>query len=164
MICSHTFFVALARYGICRLWSNYGRKKVRYKIFYVWIYLAVQECCCLNFLLCVAFQKSDRFVNFFAVLYACARVWDWLCCKILIFNVVSLFISNQTETYVARNRRSPDASPASFSSHAIDASLAEKRIITEMGPKACVMEEPCRLHATNQRKYREQPDWTDILR
>lgn len=75
-----------------------------------------------------------------------------------------VFVSLFTETYVARNRRSPDASTASFSTQAIDAALAEKRIITEMGEKACVLEEPCRLHATNQRKYREQPDWSDILR
>uniref|UniRef100_A0A336KEK5 CSON008555 protein n=1 Tax=Culicoides sonorensis TaxID=179676 RepID=A0A336KEK5_CULSO len=78
--------------------------------------------------------------------------------------VKRLAYSLNPQTYTARNRRSPDATQSSFSIQAIDASLAEKRIITEMGPKACVMEEPCRLHATNQRKYKEQPDWVDILR
>lgn len=86
--------------------------------------------------------------------------------KLIIFFISYkfLYIFFSIETYVARNRRSPDASTTSFSSQAIDAVLAEKRIINEMGPKACVLEEPCRLHATNQRKYREQPDWSDILR
>lgn len=43
-------------------------------------------------------------------------------------------------------------------------SLAEKQILTELGPKACVLEEACRFHAGRPRIDGEQPDWNNILR
>lgn len=42
--------------------------------------------------------------------------------------------------------------------------MAEKRILAEFGPKSCVLEEPCRIHAARPGKAGEQPDWNDILR
>lgn len=73
------------------------------------------------------------------------------------------------ETYQQRTRRSstPHVSHhlvSEISNRAIDDSLAEKRIVAELGPKACVLEEPCRIHAARPGKAGEQPDWNDILR
>lgn len=78
---------------------------------------------------------------------------------------------HQTETYQARSRRSSSfhthshlVSSADSPPHTIDISLAEKRIIDELGPKACVLEEPCMEHAMRPVRAGEQPDWNDILR
>lgn len=73
---------------------------------------------------------------------------------------------NSTETYQSRTRRSSSLHPDPYqiSSQAIDTTLAEKRIIEELGPKACVLEEPCRIHAARPGRAGDQPDWNDILR
>lgn len=78
----------------------------------------------------------------------------------------------QIETYQARTRRSTIfqqtadhlVNNPTISHQVIDESLAEKRILAELGPKACVLEEPCRIHAARNGKAGEQPDWNDILR
>lgn len=50
------------------------------------------------------------------------------------------------------------------SDSAINAAIAERQILSELGPKACIMEEPCKVHATRKAKRGAQPDWGDILR
>lgn len=72
-----------------------------------------------------------------------------------------LFLAIIPETYAARNRRSPGIE---FSQTAIDLTQAERKIISELGPKACVLEEPCRLHAIRKERTGDQPDWNNILR
>uniref|UniRef100_A0A1B0D6Q4 Uncharacterized protein n=1 Tax=Phlebotomus papatasi TaxID=29031 RepID=A0A1B0D6Q4_PHLPP len=69
----------------------------------------------------------------------------------------------QTETYQSRTRRSVEHGTDSYATVAIDVVQAEKRILSEFGPKACVLEEPCRIHAWKAVPG-EQPDWNDILR
>ncbi|KAJ6635269.1 hypothetical protein Bhyg_13854 [Pseudolycoriella hygida] len=82
--------------------------------------------------------------------------------------VKKLSYSLNPQTYQTRTRRSSqwivDSDFLNISKEAIDVSLAEKQILTELGPKACVMEEPCRFHAGRQRQNGEQPDWNNILR
>lgn len=51
-----------------------------------------------------------------------------------------------------------------YSSSAINVAIAERKILSELGPKACIIEEPCRIHAGRAAKIGEQPDWNDILR
>lgn len=47
---------------------------------------------------------------------------------------------------------------------AIDLAVAEKQIRTELGAKACVLEEPCRIHAARTgRQAGDEPDWPDVL-
>lgn len=46
----------------------------------------------------------------------------------------------------------------------VDADSAEKKILEEYGPKACVIEEPCKIHASRTGQAGAQPDWADILR
>lgn len=53
---------------------------------------------------------------------------------------------------------------SNISQQAIDISIAEKQILSDLGPKACILEEPCRLHAGRKGKSGSQPDWNDILR
>ncbi|KXJ76921.1 hypothetical protein RP20_CCG008669 [Aedes albopictus] len=52
---------------------------------------------------------------------------------------------------------------------AVDIAQAERRILHEFGPKACIEEEPCRLHAVRSTRTAAapgdyQPDWNDILK
>ena len=47
---------------------------------------------------------------------------------------------------------------------AVNVNLAERQILKELGPKACIMEEPCRIHANRKAKSGEQPEWDDILK
>lgn len=79
-----------------------------------------------------------------------------------------LLLATHPETYQTRTRRSPqwqiDPDFMNISKEAIDVSVAEKQILTELGPKACVLEEPCRFHAGRHRTSGEQPDWNNILR
>lgn len=74
---------------------------------------------------------------------------------------VQLMHSSFSETYMARTKRSAGFE---YSTYAIDIYQAERRILQEMGPKACVMEEPCRHHAARPTPKSEQPDWSDILK
>lgn len=60
-------------------------------------------------------------------------------------------------------RNAPDYS-GDYSESAINLAIAERQILNELGPKACIMEEPCKIHATRKAKRGAQPDWTDILR
>lgn len=80
-------------------------------------------------------------------------------------NVCFYFLA---ETYQSRSRRSP-SSPyphlvSSDETPVIDDEMAEKRILEELGPKACVLEEPCVTHASRAGRAGDQPDWNDILR
>lgn len=52
---------------------------------------------------------------------------------------------------------------------AVDVAQAERKILQEFGPKACIEEEPCRLHAVRSTRTTSapgdyQPDWNDILK
>ncbi|KAG4071259.1 hypothetical protein HA402_003963 [Bradysia odoriphaga] len=82
--------------------------------------------------------------------------------------VKKLSYSLSPQTYQTRSRRSTqwqiDPDFMNISKEAIDISSAEKQILTELGPKACVLEEPCRFHAGRHRTNGEQPDWSNILR
>lgn len=77
-----------------------------------------------------------------------------------------------TETYRSRNRRaalgflapSMAVGRDGFSNRALNVLVAEKQILKEFGPKACVLEEPCKFHAHRPAAKGEQPDWDDILR
>lgn len=51
-----------------------------------------------------------------------------------------------------------------ISEAAINAAISERQILHELGPKACILEEPCKLHAVRKAKRGSQPDWSDILR
>lgn len=82
-------------------------------------------------------------------------------CKTIFF-FCSIFI----ETYQSRVRRasldytlSDESAPPM-----IDVDNAEKKIMEEYGPKACVIEEPCKVHALRPGRAGAQPDWLDILR
>ncbi|CAD7082768.1 unnamed protein product [Hermetia illucens] len=76
--------------------------------------------------------------------------------------VKKLAYSLNPSTYRSRSRR--DASYSEVSDIAIDVSIAEKQIVAEFGPKACILEEPCRIHAARPGVRFQQPDWTEILR
>lgn len=73
-----------------------------------------------------------------------------------------LNIKNISETYKSRNRRDSDLEL--ISERAIDISLAEKQILSELGPKACILEEPCRIHANRKARTGAEPEWGNILR
>ncbi|XP_068149581.1 uncharacterized protein [Drosophila tropicalis] len=57
-----------------------------------------------------------------------------------------LAYSLNPSTYRSRSRREA-AHPL-----ALDAELAQKEILREFGPQACILEEPCRLHASRTRR------------
>ncbi|XP_055696568.1 uncharacterized protein LOC129797755 [Lutzomyia longipalpis] len=76
--------------------------------------------------------------------------------------VKKLAYSLNPQTYQSRTRRSIEHATNAYATVAIDATVAEKRILSEFGPKACVLEEPCRIHAWKSIPG-EQPDWNDIL-
>lgn len=65
---------------------------------------------------------------------------------------------------MVRNRRDVGNFNGEISESAINVAIAERQILNELGPKACIMEEPCRIHATRKAKRGAQPEWTDILR
>lgn len=70
-----------------------------------------------------------------------------------------------SETYQSRVRRaSLDYSSDESAPPMVDIDYAQKKIIDEYGPKACVIEEPCKLHALRPGQAGAQPDWIDILR
>ena len=78
-------------------------------------------------------------------------------------NQNNFFIILLLETY-GRRRRSTDDHETEYSEAAINLAIAERQILKELGPKACIMEEPCKIHARRIAKTGDQPDWTDILR
>lgn len=74
---------------------------------------------------------------------------------------------NITETYQSRVRRASldyDSSSHESAPPSIDIDYAEKKIVSEYGPKACIIEEPCKVHALRPGQAGAQPDWIDILR
>jgi hypothetical protein len=77
--------------------------------------------------------------------------------------VKKLAYSINPKTYMGRQRREASSYYGEISESAINLALAERQILNELGPKACVMEEPCRMHATRKAKRGSQPEWTDIL-
>lgn len=76
------------------------------------------------------------------------------------------------ETYQSRSRRETLASGGGaapteeeISRMAVDVAQAERKIQHEFGPKACIEEEPCRLHAVRTNRSDDyQPDWNEILK
>jgi hypothetical protein len=79
-----------------------------------------------------------------------------------IFNLLLL-----VGTYSGRSRRSSileSYEAGAFSDSTINLSIAERQILRELGPKACIIEEPCRIHANKRTKIGDQPDWENILR
>lgn len=65
---------------------------------------------------------------------------------------------------MGRSRRHVPDYNSELSVSAIQLSIAERQILNELGPKACIMEEPCRAHATRKARRGAQPEWSDILR
>jgi hypothetical protein len=65
---------------------------------------------------------------------------------------------------MGRSRRHVSDYYGEVSENAINVAIAERQILTELGPKACVMEEPCRMHSTRKARRGAQPEWNDILR
>ncbi|KAL7732940.1 hypothetical protein ACLKA6_002754 [Drosophila palustris] len=78
-----------------------------------------------------------------------------------------LAYSLSPNTYRSRSRR--DASHPL----ALDAELAQKEILREFGPRACILEEPCRVHASRPGSQRRplgdgravvHAPWAEVLR
>lgn len=71
-----------------------------------------------------------------------------------------------SETYQSRVRRASldYSSSDEIAPPSIDVDFAEKKILEEYGPKACVIEEACKLHSLRPGRVGAQPDWVDILR
>ncbi|CRK97907.1 CLUMA_CG011282, isoform A [Clunio marinus] len=78
--------------------------------------------------------------------------------------VKKLAYSINPRTYMGRSRRQANNyNDGDISISAINVAQAERQILAEFGPKACILEEPCRIHATRKAKRGAQPDWSDIL-
>lgn len=94
-------------------------------------------------------------------------VWCNSCVKKSVISMISIFFSfSLADTYKSRVRRaSLDYSSSEESvPPSVDIDLAQKKIIAEYGPKACVIEEPCKINALRPGRANAQPDWVDILR
>lgn len=66
---------------------------------------------------------------------------------------------------MGRSRRHAlDYYGSEVSETAINVAIAERQILNELGPKACILEEPCKIHAVRKAKRGAQPEWSDILR
>lgn len=65
---------------------------------------------------------------------------------------------------MSRSRRHTMEYHGELSETAINLAIAERQILNELGPKACILEEPCRMHATRKARRGSQPEWSDILR
>ncbi|XP_031623565.1 uncharacterized protein LOC116340941 [Contarinia nasturtii] len=80
--------------------------------------------------------------------------------------VKKLAYSVNPKTYQSRVRRaSLDYSLSDESMPPmVDIDYAQKKILDEYGPKACIIEEPCKDHSLRQGRAGAQPDWLDILR
>lgn len=65
---------------------------------------------------------------------------------------------------MGRHRRHAIDFDREISEAAINLSIAERQILSELGPKACIIEEPCRLQAVRRARRGTQPDWNNILR
>jgi len=131
----------------------------------------VLPCCCLNYLLIVfligladgpsktlaqmqpSFELPVQLVGF-PVIILSVRFTEF---------VRKLAYSLNPRTYMGRSRRHVRDFSVETSQAAINAAIAEKQILSDLGPKACVMEEPCKIHATRKAKRGAQPEWSDIL-
>lgn len=84
----------------------------------------------------------------------------------MLFPLFQFFSFTLADTYKSRVRRaSLDYSSSEESvPPSVDIDFAEKKIIAEYGPKACVIEEPCKINALRPGQANAQPDWVDILR
>jgi hypothetical protein len=137
-------------------------------------------CCCLNYVLVVfllgligttdkavaqqpSFELPVQLIGFPVIVMA-VRLTNF---------VKKLGYSLSPRTYMGRNRRSSSdysvessekETPTVYSDSAINLSIAERQILKELGPKACILEEPCKIHANRRAKFGDQPDWNDILR
>ncbi|XP_011187600.2 uncharacterized protein Slc9a3r1_3 [Zeugodacus cucurbitae] len=71
-----------------------------------------------------------------------------------------LAYSLNPNTYRTRSKREAATSAA------YDAELAQKEILREFGPRACILEEPCRLHASRPGRFgvQQHQAWNEILR
>ncbi|XP_067613055.1 uncharacterized protein [Eurosta solidaginis] len=71
-----------------------------------------------------------------------------------------LAYSLNPKTYRTRSKRYATTSAA------YDAELAQKEILREFGPRACIQEEPCRLHASRPSRFglQERPAWNEVFR
>lgn len=69
-------------------------------------------------------------------------------------------------TYMGRYRRHAldYNNPGEVSETAVNLAIAERQIVREFGPKACIVEEPCRHQAMRKSRRGTQPDWNNILR
>lgn len=65
---------------------------------------------------------------------------------------------------MGRSRRHALDYYGDVSETAINLAIAERQILNELGPKACIIEEPCRIHSMRKVRRGAQPDWNDILR
>lgn len=63
-----------------------------------------------------------------------------------------------SDTYRARSKR--DTAHLAY-----DAEYAQKEIQREFGQRACILEEPCRLHASRPgRASQTHPNWSEVFR
>lgn len=63
-----------------------------------------------------------------------------------------------SDTYRARSKR--DTALLAY-----DADIAQKEILREFGPRACILEEPCRIHASRPgRAPQTHLDWQEVFR
>lgn len=110
----------------------------------------------LNWMLSVHFRCSF-------LCYSANAVW---CISHSDSNFTHGFFFIFSETYQSRVRRASldYSSSDEIAPPMVDIDYAQKKIIDEYGQKACVIEEPCKLHALRPGRAGAQPDWMDILR
>lgn len=130
----------------------------------------VLPCCCLNYVLIIfligltdgpstavaqgpSFELPVQLVGF-PVIVLSVRFTNF---------VKKLAYSLNPRTYMGRYRRQAVYINDEVSDSAINAAIAERQILSELGPKACILEEPCKFHATRKARRGAQPDWSDIL-
>lgn len=75
------------------------------------------------------------------------------------FNIgIFWLISFIADTYRSRSKRETN-------NLAYDADYAQKEILREFGQRACILEEPCRLHASRPgRVSQTHPNWSEVFR
>lgn len=100
-------------------------------------------------------------------LLAIAQFLDYNYLRVLLHKQPQNFHTSFADTYRSRSRR--DASHPL----ALDAELAQKEILREFGPRACILEEPCRVHASRPGSQRRplgdgravvHAPWAEVLR
>jgi len=82
-----------------------------------------------------------------------------------ILRLMESFCESFVGTYMGRSRRhASNYFTEEVSEQAINTAIAERQILRELGPKACILEEPCKIHAHRKAPRGAQPDWNDVLR